>query len=229
MRESEEFAEQFLKHIFAGQIAHEPFGYATPPDFLISGSIAAEVTSIRKIAHHKEAMNYCRNFYKKFFPHKRELIDRHSFYVNLSYQKIFPNRKEMQQIADHIAQNFYQISNQTVLRFANNVTVRFQSTERDVEYRFIHMWPNDEYGGGYVYDDLKREVENAIRIKSFKLSKLTAVQQINIREYLLVLIDSINYAQNQEYVPDLRREIDKQCFSKIYLVNPMIYKIYQQF
>jgi hypothetical protein len=223
---AEGVAEQFLRHAGFTDVVFEPDGNVTP-DFLVDGTIAVEV---RRLNQHEEREGKPRGLEET----DRPLLDR--------VQKLLasfgpPNRR-----ASWFVQYSYHrpIEQWTTLRprlaawlgafrdglqdrgaeesFGSGFEMSLLRASDVHEHLYLLGGYSDHDAGGWVLDEMERNVRICIEEKSRKVAPV----RHKYGTWWLVLIDQIGYGLSERDRESLREAaLDKRGWDRVILVNPL--------
>lgn len=226
MNREEMLAEHYLQTLDS-DVAFEPDGNV-PPDFLLNGKIAVEVTRLNEHIEvqgeikrldddYSKIINSIESVFKAFV----SPIDDANYWVSVKIKRPFGNiKKTKKKIRSHLAEfakasdillyQKYEITDALSFSYMQGSTDTSAST-----FRLGFQSQHD--AGGFVYDEIVKNSKYCIERKSKKIAKL----KDNHQTWWLVLVDYVCRGYYPEYIDDFKSAIDRGAFDKVIFIEPL--------
>lgn len=229
MDESERLVETYLKNIGFTNIRYEPDGNV-PPDFLVNGRIAIEVRRLNQ--NHDDGggrglrgleevaiplSSRIRNYLTELGPSP---TSQQSWYVFYSFCRPIPEWKDLKYQLDALLKPFMAVSTPQPFdaKLSDNFSIEVRRSGVPRPTFFVPGGHIDEESGGWLIDEIGKNLEHCITEKTAKI----AVHRAKYLEWWLVLTDHIGYGLD-EYEREMfsdQIKIRSGGFDKIVLLDP---------
>lgn len=229
MDDSEKMAEIYLRNIGFTDVHYEPDGNI-PPDFLVDNRIAIEVRRLNQNYDDGTDKGFrgleevaislsrrIRNYLAELGPAP---ISQQSWYVFYTFSRPLPAWKELKCQLDTLLKPFMAVSGPEPFeaKIGDNFTIDVRPSGISRPTFFVPGGYIDEEAGGWLIEEIDRNLQHCITEKSNKI----AMHRAKYKEWWLLLIDHIGYGLD-EFDRKIFREqvIIKPCvFDKIILIDP---------
>jgi hypothetical protein len=223
--QSEKVAEQFLHSLKLGKVVYEPCGNV-PPDFSVGDGIAVEVRRLNQIftvGHRlrglEEVSIPLRHRVKALLPSLGPAVGTKSWFVYYSFRRPLPPWKDLEASVLEFLRAFKDgRSTDPVISIGTNFRVDLIPTTTPHPYCFLFGGYGDHDAGGWIVEELIRNLEICIAQKTRK----TASFRNSYREWWLVFVDHIAYGTLSARDLVMIRESLKgtDTWDKIFLLDP---------
>lgn len=227
MNREEELAKKYLETLSPESLEFEPDGNI-PPDFLLNGNIAIEVTRLNE---HIEVQGILKRIDDDSFSitelvknvlHSYESsFDGRCFWVAIDIRTPFGNRKRTKKKLVSLLQSFQTPESVVCHReytVTDGLTVSFTPGSFNSDAPVFRLGAISQHEtGGWVYDEVSKNTKHCISTKSSKIKPYREIY----KEWWLVLVDSVAYGNYSEYFENFKETIGKGLFEKIIVLEAL--------
>jgi len=215
---SEELAFQYLSSLGLSPIIYEPDGNV-PPDFVADGRIGVEVRRLNQ--HEPDESGKARGLEHAQFALLRSIpkilsslgppAQGRSWFVHYSFSRPIPTLTKLRRSIRDVLEAFRdgQLEGKEFL-IADRFTLHLIPSSKVYPDCFVPGGFGDDDAGGWLIQELEKNIQICIREKSAKIANMRA----KYPEWWLVLIDFIGYGAQEPLSI-------KHDWDKVILVNPL--------
>jgi hypothetical protein len=221
MDESELVAEKYIMHLGYNKPIFEPEGQSTPPDFLVDNRIAVEVRRLNQSEESslpgqrrglEEVAIPLWKCVERLLPSLGPPTGQVSWYIHVKFDRPVPERRLLEDAIRTTLETFRDspVQNPTTIRLFKTFELEIFRAGRAYPQYFVMGGKSDDDAGGWVIEELERNLRICIDEKTAKVSGIRA----KYSEWWLLLVDRINYGQEETI------QVPPHDWDKIILINP---------
>jgi hypothetical protein len=226
MDATEQIVKDFLSLQGHSDIEYEPLGCSKAPDFSLNGKIAIEV---RRLNQHHFTQDYARGLEVDAQPLIQKVqstlatfgapIEDKSWYVFVRFSRPTPGHKQIAAQTKVALDRFISEGEQSFGQIHQTKTFALDLYEAGPgrDQKFIFGGYNDIQSGGFVVEQLEKNIQHCVNEKARKVSDIHHMYT----EWWLALVDHIGF-----HFGDFRHDIfqtvalERQQWSRILVISP---------
>ncbi|EIZ1174022.1 hypothetical protein MOV00_004214 [Vibrio vulnificus] len=225
MNREELLAKNYLESLNLSSIIYEPDGNI-PPDFLVDNHIAVEVTRLNEhikvqgvLKRLDDDSSSITAFIKNVLHDFESDLQGVNFWVTIHIKRPFGNRKTVKRKLRELLSSIESreaVLGQREWYVSDGLSISFmEATPCSTKPVFMLGGISEHDIGGYVYEDVSKNVGYCVESKSSKIQPYKSKYQ----EWWLILIDSIAYGCYPEYIDNFKATFEKGSFNKVIVLE----------